>query len=419
MKRPAPPIPLSPEFEVLVAASRPLTRPDDIAALQAKCALPIDWAKLPRLGRRHGVAPLVAQALLTHAPEVLPRPINGQLKVLLSSNRFTSGFMRSELLRIDQALTDQGIMPCHLKGLALAHQIYAPPDLRAAGDLDIVVPQVQFEQAAGVLRGLGLERAEPAWDLSKRAQRVFSPDSHHQAFRNPAKGIAVELHWALAAPLFLTSEVNQDWLGRATPVSLGGRQVLTLSGETLLAYLLYHGARHAWCSLKWLADVAALLETRLDLDLQIAADMLAVAGWQRALPQAELLLNRLYLRPISPAGQNLLAQHPDSAELAHEALLALVDPAVYTAPKGRGYGLGLLAYLGRLKPDFRFRLSLLIAELLRLERWPYRPLPGRLVWLYPVLRVVVWLWLQLPFARAQARRARAQATAKAAQEFEA
>jgi len=56
------------------------------------------------------------------------------------------------------------------------------------------------------------------------------------------------------------------WWARSRVVRSGNQAVTGLSPEDLLVALLVHGSRHAWTSLRWVADVCRLCERTPHLD---------------------------------------------------------------------------------------------------------------------------------------------------------
>jgi hypothetical protein len=84
-------------------------------------------------------------------------------------------------------------------------------------------------------------------------------------------------------------------IGPSSPVQavrVAQSQIHTFRFEELFVYLCVHGAGHAWARLNWLADVAALLSTRGDRDLEALYRGAQKAGAGRCVGQAMLLCTR-------------------------------------------------------------------------------------------------------------------------------
>lgn len=107
---------------------------------------------LIRLAQIQGTAPLVYDQLLK-ADSPLPDEAQMQLKQACMQNMM--GYERKSILlkKVLSALKVQQLHPVILKGFGLA-QLYPLPYLRSWGDLDIIVPNDEFDAACQVMRTL-------------------------------------------------------------------------------------------------------------------------------------------------------------------------------------------------------------------------------------------------------------------------
>lgn len=103
---------------------------------------------------RHRVLPGVLRRL---------RPVlSGDLAPLREqyTARFSAGvafrmMLKAETARILTALRQSGVPAVMIKGLDFAENLYPDPLLRAAGDIDLIVPNDRMDEADQVLAGLG------------------------------------------------------------------------------------------------------------------------------------------------------------------------------------------------------------------------------------------------------------------------
>jgi hypothetical protein len=105
-------------------------------------------------------------------------------------------------------------------------------------------------------------------------------------------GIAVELHMDLVDNSQLLSSVGMSSPRQMVPHG-DALTLPTLATEELFSYLCVHGTVHLWRRLKWLADVAAFIETNgLDCDQLYRSSLKLDAG--RCGAVTLLLCNRFF-----------------------------------------------------------------------------------------------------------------------------
>jgi hypothetical protein len=145
-------------------------------------------------------------------------------------------------LRLEQLLGETadtlgraGIAFRALKGPILAHALYARPELRSFGDVDILVSGPQFDEAVAALRELKFERRflEPRPGFDAR----FSKGSCLER----SDGMEIDLHRTLAPGPFGVRIARHDLLaGDAMQVQLGTRTIEGLSRELAFVHACFH-----------------------------------------------------------------------------------------------------------------------------------------------------------------------------------
>jgi hypothetical protein len=224
------------------------------------------WDLLPAQAELHGMGALLwhhlRQAGLTtpiHTDEILTG--------LYLRQRALNRLYTEVLLEVYALLESQGIVPIALKGLALAHQYYPEPALRAVSDIDLLLPSLEISPAAEVLLGSGFTASDPAVDLAASPPaevRLLAPARH-------GTRTLVELHhghvgrWPMRGPFRDDELAGLD----AAPQTLdiGGRGVRLPAPADTLNYLSRHFQRHLFeassnrpLPLKWIADILSLVE---------------------------------------------------------------------------------------------------------------------------------------------------------------
>jgi putative nucleotidyltransferase-like protein len=171
-----------------------------------------------------------------------------------------------------------------------------------------------------------------------------------------------------------------------------GAELRTLGDEDLFAYLCIHGACHWWNRLQWLADINALL-TATDRRIEQLIAAATARGAGRAVDQALLLCNRLFATSL-PA--TVLRRSKNSAIthwLEATALRAMTFDQGEHEPRDARFGTtrGSLSTL-LLNRSLRYRLAELRVHLINETDVLTFPLPKRLWFVYPFLRLPLWLW---------------------------
>lgn len=193
-----------------------------------------DWSGLPQAAEYHGLTPLVweyADAVGIDRSAAAWRQLG---PALLRSRAY--GREQTEALgEIVDALNAAGIAHVVLKGAALAHILYARPDLRPMGDLDILVAPAEAHRAQDVLCSLGFEA--PA--IHERARRFH----HHLPIatrRRHGIVVNVEIH---RDALSGTEPARMRLDGRRGPMrefAANGRRLRAFGHEDMLTHLCAH-----------------------------------------------------------------------------------------------------------------------------------------------------------------------------------
>ena len=275
------------EEQLLCACLRWPLGAGQLASIQELAVRSIDWRLLERLAARHRVGGLVGNAL---AQAGLQLPDDSRASFVREVKNAGQGELRSavEAQSICRDLEHGGMKPRLFKGPAVALMAFGRLGLRINRDIDIIVERRDVEKAAQRLARLGYQRIEPAPDASPAALRHWMSTHKDLVFANE-QGMLVELHWRLFDNRALMAEPLRD---PAQSIRYGPFSFDSFSTAFTIVYLCVHGAQHAWSRLKWLADVAALLQ---QIDAASLEECLALARRRRVYPavgQALLLSHR-------------------------------------------------------------------------------------------------------------------------------
>jgi len=282
------------EHELLVAAAALVTTPERAARLRGLTAEPLDWVRLWKLAQQHAIAPLVFHTLTSsHAIEAAD-PRIAPFRAGFFANTANSMVLARELIDLLTVFAEAGINAIPYKGAVLAASLYGNIALREFSDLDLIVTpgQVPAARAALVARGyvpeIALTSAEERALVSSRA-------GYFLRFDRPTRAgdVTLELHWRIPS----TFAIDVSRL-RLTSVALLGREVPQIATEDLFVLLCAHGVKHAWNQLKWICDIAVILERRPALDWPSLLDQATRAGARRVVLLGCAMASRTLRTPL-------------------------------------------------------------------------------------------------------------------------
>jgi len=171
-----------------------------------------------------------------------------------------------------------GVRPTLLKGISISHQHYPIPHLRPMGDLDILVPEAEFDRVESTLLRSGFVR---------QSDQVRPAGSHHGIpLCHPQRRVWVEVHSALfptsstlsSSALFSPARIA----AHSVASTFQGRPVYRLTDELQLVYI----------ASSWIRDLSHnQIHASLVLPLLDAVYLLKASGkfldWDRVLAELE------------------------------------------------------------------------------------------------------------------------------------
>lgn len=318
-----------PENELLLLCSRRGGGAATAARLRALAGGEVEWDYLYRLARRHAVLPLLYRGLEESAPGAAPPETRERLREKFRENATRNTLLAGELARVSRLFGAAGVQLLAYKGPALAVQAYGDLALRRFIDLDVLVRRRDVARAGEQLLALGY--GKPA-GLTAAQERFLLRRQHNLAFTRDGGQLTVELHWEVAPEPFASVRLGEGAWERAAAVTLFGAEVKCLSPEDLLLALSVHGTKHLWERLAWVCDVAALLDSRPELDWDFVLGRARDSRVERMLRLALRLAHGL-LGAGLPSGVLAETRDPTVSALACEVASALFDGAEY-APAG-------------------------------------------------------------------------------------
>ena len=210
--------------------------------------LEADWQPLLQVAARHHLLPQILSSLESQ-PDSIPPELRERVKAIQLVNLARSG----ELVRILDTFNQLGVDVYPYKGPHLSWQLYGDLGQRECGDLDILVPPEQVEQAASALESLGYHPRFPQLNL-KQVQTLH----YEYSLQHRERPWLVELKWSICPTRLNRWQPTSVFGQKERAAALAHKEVAKPSPETLALMLCLHGDKHCWDRLLWLYDVHSL-----------------------------------------------------------------------------------------------------------------------------------------------------------------
>jgi hypothetical protein len=255
-------------------------------AREVESAPPALWRAVEHAAARHGMGPLLHQRLQAAGGGNAPPDTRVRLRDVHLHSKLRAEAARARLATVLQALRAAGVPVIVLKGAMLAEAVYAAPELRPMGDIDLLVPPDRLEAARAALLELGYGSPYAA---------VISGHHHLPRFRRTGS-LPIEIHWT-PFPIEFTSDTRlEEMWSTARPVTVAGVEVLALSPEHLLHHLCLHAAysHRLWIPLLHLHDLVAVAGRYPELDRKRVASLTREAGTARFVHASLMLARRAF-----------------------------------------------------------------------------------------------------------------------------
>jgi hypothetical protein len=381
---------LSPEFRLAAACAVWPHSDRRTEAIRAAAGGALDWRRFLRVVTRHRVLTLTHDGLRRaslNVPAEIIREISAQTATLVQR----SLAMAAAAVRLQRLFDDAGVPVLFLKGASLAMLAYGNLGLRCSKDLDLLVSPEMLSVATAIITREGYVRFDPPRNISDAQLRLLMPLRKDLSFVHEVTGHQIELHWRLFLNQHIMDETSVVPASRA--VSMGETAILrTLGEEDLFTYLCVHGSLHWWNQLKWLADISALIAAP-EGGAQRLNEAAKARGAGRSAAQAILLCHRLLGTPLQVALAEELLRSPKVGWLQATALKAMTagdsERELHDIRFGTTRG-SLSTFL--LSQRWRYRLAELRNLLINETDVLTLPLPECLRFLYPVMRLPLWVW---------------------------
>jgi hypothetical protein len=265
--------------QLLICCARTFINAATAETIETLCYSDLDWTLLLALAAENDVTSLLYQSLQDTCSDLVPAQVIDQLRQDYQTCTLNTVFFTQELLKLLQLFEAHQIPVLPYKGPALAMALYGNLSLRPFCDLDLLIHSQDLIAAKQILVAEGYDTL--AVDNTQEVDNIWS-DSARDFVRQDGK-VVLDLHWRITPRFFPFELPVEELWERRQSLSLLGTAVSILAPEDLLLTLCVHGAKECWGKLKWICDVAELLQAYPNLD------------WNRMLVQAKQLHSKRML----------------------------------------------------------------------------------------------------------------------------
>jgi Uncharacterised nucleotidyltransferase len=379
------------EFELAAACCRWPISEEAIADIRGLAKEAIDWSFFLRIVRRQHVVGL-AHNVLAAAKIELPPPIARVLMAQAQRIAHRNLQLAAETARLQRTFDAANIPVMVLKGAPLAQLAYGSLTLKQSKDIDLLVPFERVQQALALLERESYASFRLPSNLNKNQFSSLMQYGVEVSLHNRDRNVEVELRWRLTPNQHLLT-VGDAWPNTQDIVVSGTSALRTLEDDILFAYLCTHGAGHGWSRLQWLADLNALIAHKSDAELERLYRFAQADGSGFCAGQALLLCERLLHTKLPAWLKDELQSSRRLKLLTAMALDVMTGPDFETALENRPFGstrVTLMQFVLSNKWAYLAVQCRIVS--VRLGDTIQYPLPSSLHFLYPILRLPLWIF---------------------------
>lgn len=310
------------EAQLILLASHPA--PDSKQTEEIKRLLhdKLDWTQTIQIALKHNVTPVLYRNLTDICPELVPRDILDAFHQHCQVNLERNKYLLQELKTINNLLKQNEISLIAFKGPLLAQQAYGSLSMRRAGDLDILVRNTDIQAVCKLLEQRGYcedNVYRTGKSLSTSEKSHYHDYQAEYLYIRPHDMVMVEPHWRIT-PVTLVDTLDYTGLWqRAQPVIVDDIELLGFLPEDALLVLCIHGSKHEWRQLRWICDIAALIESHPDLDWEAIRLRAFSQGYLRILGVGLRLCQELYKTDVPDSITSVLYSDRLCEKLADRA----------------------------------------------------------------------------------------------------
>lgn len=266
--------------------------------IRKRVAQGVSWERVIRLAHFHDVVPLLYHSLQEACGDHLPAPVKAHVERYQHTTMIHNTFLVRELGRLVARFEEHDIPMLALKGPVLAQVAYGDLHLRRYTDLDVLIPEERFEEAEAILQSNGYQPFQKVANLTGWRKQMYLYLARQWPFKRGRGVFNLDLHTRVMPPGYSYLSTFDTFWDQSRSVRLGEVTVQAFAPEDQLLILCYHGVKNQWRTLKYVADVGAVIEAYPDLDWSLALERAQSVAGERVLLLGVLLASRMLNVPI-------------------------------------------------------------------------------------------------------------------------
>jgi hypothetical protein len=245
------------EDELLICCARLALGPHEQARIGHLLQVPLDWQAVLKRAHWHRIRPLTHYHLRAQPAGSVPSEVLDALAIDARELAERNQRLDRAQKEIMTAFENSGVRVLFYKGPTLTVAAYGDLNLRECGDLDLLVHQDDVPRVVDVLTVSGYK---PARMIRQAGEWEFQRDR-----------TTLDVHWNLA-PWWLKYRVDFDRLWKAgLSLTNGSACARELRPEDSIVVLSIHGSKHWWERLRWICDIAELVNSGRVMDWERVA----------------------------------------------------------------------------------------------------------------------------------------------------
>ncbi len=255
----------------------------------------VDWWGLYRIIVKNRIRPVAYHVLQSI-------DIPGDVKLRLKHDRLSLAINcaehQQELLKLLDVLKQHGIYAIPYKGPALASAFYKDQTLREFVDIDLLIDPSTAPDLQKIIDIITPFGYHPMYNLVPGMRRVILENTcefYFDKYVNGQRKFHIEIQWLAHHPVFELHKKlpNQRLFQNPAVLNLRNTDVEVLNTEShFVTMLLHHGLRENWNSLKYLLDLAMILQNGRP-DMKVVTAITKEYKFNKVLLSGSQLLNEL------------------------------------------------------------------------------------------------------------------------------
>ena len=256
-----------PELDLICLCARTEIGNEHGKAISRLAEEQIDWSYILTVALGHRAIPLLYRALSSTCPDALPKDALTELRAHFYANSARNLLLAHKLIEILRLIDSHEIRGIPFKGPTLAVLAYGTLALRQCGDLDILVPETDYERVRQLLIKQGFRATiEHEWETELTDESGI---------------IAVDLHKRITARE-LSCPLSFDYLSeRLQPIRLAGNTICGLCPEDTLLMLSLQLTKDSHPQLSKVCDIAELVRSHTEVNWANAVKQTKNLGGER------------------------------------------------------------------------------------------------------------------------------------------